>query len=87
MPIDKGLGRSAVGHCTDCEFGLPRHPDLAHEYDIERCVERLGNLETDGDAAARQCEDHRLAFFQMRQLAGKATTGIAAICEFHVRPP
>src|SRR5215472_13455763 len=87
MPVDKGLGRGAVCHCTDREFGLPRHPDLAYEDDIERRVERLGNLETDGNAAARQCQDHRLSFLQMRQLAGKATAGITAVCEFHVWPP
>jgi hypothetical protein len=83
LPVNKGVRSNAIGDCAEGELGLPRHADLANEHDIERRIERLGNLKTDGDAAARQGQDHRLPVRQMCQLAGKAASGITAICVFH----
>jgi hypothetical protein len=67
-----------------CQFGLPRHSDLAHEHNIERRIECLSNLEPDRDAAARQCQNHRLPVIKMRQLASEAATRIGAIQELHI---
>src|SRR6516225_459809 len=83
IPVDKSFRKGAVSDRTESELGLPGHPDLAHEHDIERCVERLGNLETDRDTAARQCEDDRLLVFQMQKLVSEPVAGVAAICVSH----
>jgi len=44
-----------VGDGAESELRLPGHPDFAHDHDVEWCAERLGNLETDSNAATRQC--------------------------------
>jgi hypothetical protein len=62
---------------------LPGHPDFAHEHDVERCAQRLGNLETDADTAARQCQDDRLRIFEMRQFGGQLPPGRCAISKSH----
>jgi hypothetical protein len=74
----------APSHRAECQFGLPRHSDLAHEHNIERRIECLSNLEPDRDAAARQCQNHRLPVVKMRQLASEAATRIGAIQELHI---
>src|SRR6516165_11127434 len=76
-----------VGNRTERELGLPGHPDLAHQHDIESCIERACDLEADRDTSARQYQDDRLPVFQMQQLFGKPAPGLATICELHVRPP
>jgi len=43
----------------------------------------LGNLETDSNAAARQCQDHRRPVFEMGQFGGQLTPGHFAIWEPH----
>ena len=87
ISIDKSCRAVTVGNRTERELGLPGHPDLAHQHDIESCVERACDLEADRDTAARQYQDDRLPVFQMQQLVSKLATGLAAICELHVRPP
>src|SRR5271166_3507592 len=82
--VDEGLRARPVGDGAKSELRLPGYPDFAHEHDVERCVERLGNLETDGNAAARQCQDHRRPVFEMGQFGGQLAPGRAAIGEFHV---
>ena len=41
------------------------------------------NLEADSDAATRQCQDHWLRVFEMRQFGGQLTPGHFAIWEPH----
>jgi hypothetical protein len=82
-PVDKNLRAGAVGDRAKSELGLPGHPDLSHEHDIKRRIERPGYLETDCDTATRQCQDDRLRALQMRQLVGEPAAGLAAICVFH----
>ena len=69
----------AVGDGAESQFGLPGHADIAHEYDIEWYIKRLGNLKSDGDAAARQGQDHRPTVFELGQLPGEAASGVATI--------
>jgi hypothetical protein len=83
IPVNKSLRAGAIGHRAESQFGLPGDPDLPDEYNIERRIEYLGNLEADRDPTARQCQDDRLSVFQMRQFIGKPAAGVAAICEFH----
>ena len=56
---------------TEREFGLPRHPDLADQHDVERGVESLGDLKTDRHAAARQGEYNWFLLPQLLQPRGK----------------
>jgi hypothetical protein len=83
-PVDKSLRTGPVSHRAERQLGLPRHSDLAHQHNIERRIECLGNLEPDRDAAARQCQNHRLLVLKMRQLASEAATRIGAIRELHI---
>src|SRR5690242_20939485 len=53
------------------QLGLERHADLAHQDDVERGVERPGDLDSDGDAAARQRQHDRIAGTQRCQPGGK----------------
>ena len=46
-------GRAAVDDRAHRQFRLERHADLAHQNQIERGVERRGDLRRDRDAAAR----------------------------------
>ena len=39
------------------QFGLERHAELAHDEDVERRLQCLGDLEGHRQAAARQAED------------------------------
>src|SRR5271169_6790381 len=84
MPVDESLVAGAAGDRAEGQLGLPGDPDLPHEHDIERRIERPGNLEADRDTAARQCQDDRLPVFQMQKLVGEPAAGLAAICELHV---
>src|SRR5882672_1874305 len=69
--VDDHLWIGSVHHRTEREFGLPRHPDLADQHDVERGVESLGDLKTDRHAAARQGEHNRFLLPQLLQLRGK----------------
>ena len=40
------------------QFRLPRNSELACDHDIQRNVQSLGNRESDGNAAAGQCDNH-----------------------------
>ena len=63
--------------------GCPGTPDLTNKHDIERRIEGLGNLKTDGDTAARQRRDQRPTAPQMCQLATKPASGFVASYVFH----
>ena len=63
---------------------MPGHADLAHEYDIEWRIKRLGNLESDGDDAAWQGQDYRPKIFEVGQLPGETASGVATIGVLHV---
>src|SRR5262249_44935261 len=84
--VDEGLRPSAVADRAERQFGLPRNADLAHENDIERRIERPGDLEPDRDAAARQGQHDRAPVFKMRQSARKLAAGIGAVGELHGGP-
>src|SRR5215469_8590088 len=81
--IDEDLGGRPIGNGTQSELGLPGHPDFAHQHDVEWRAERLGNLKTDSDTAARQCQDDRRPIFELRQFGSQLAAGRCSIGEFH----
>src|SRR5215472_16120333 len=81
--IDEDLGGCPIGNGTQSQLELPGHPDFAYQHDVERRAERSGNLKTDGDTAARQCQDDRRPVFELRQFGGQLAAGSRAIGEFH----
>ena len=54
------VGMAAIHHRAHRKLGLKGDADLAHEEEIERCVERLGNLRRNHDATSRQRENDRV---------------------------
>ena len=46
-------------------------------------AERSGDLKTDSDTAARQCQDDRRPIFELRQFGSQLAAGGCAIGEFH----
>src|SRR6185369_6819258 len=73
--IEKTLLISAVGHGTQPEFGTLRGAQFAHEQQIERNPQRLGDLIADRYAAARHGEYDGRRFAVMMQRSGQTTTG------------
>src|SRR6185437_10054245 len=69
--VDDHLWIGSVHDRTEREFGLPRHPDLADQHDVERGVESLGDLKTDRHAAARQGEYNWILLPQLLQPRGE----------------
>jgi len=84
IPVDENVWGGAVGDGAESQFGLPGHADLAHEYDIEWCIKRLVNLETDRNAAPRQGQEHRPKVFEVGQLPGETASGVTTIGVLHV---
>src|SRR5215469_6152375 len=81
--IDEDLEARSIGNGTQSKLGLPGHPDFAHQHDVEWRAERLGNLKTDSDTAARQCQDDRRPVLKLRQFGSQLAAGGCAIGEFH----
>ena len=73
----------AVDHRAHGELGLKGHADLAHQQEVERRIERGGNLRGHRHAAARQRQHHRLLVFVTRKCLGEPAAGIDAIDEGH----
>ncbi len=81
LSLEGTLG--SVGNGTDCELGLIWCPKLAHEDDIERCVETPGDLRADGNTAAGQRKDERMLQPHGRQRLGQQPPGLGPVCEYH----
>jgi hypothetical protein len=67
----KFLDRADAGRVADqiADHGEAGGDAEPHPQILSR---RLSNLEADRDAAARQCQNHRLPVIKMRQLASEA---------------
>ena len=72
---------AVLADCTDCELGLERRAELAHDHHVERRAQRLGHLVGDDDAAARQADDERMLGAQMLEGSGKLPAGVPAVAE------
>jgi hypothetical protein len=62
---------------------LARHAELAHDEHVERRPEDAGDLEGDGNAAARQAEDHGPGPSMVLEGVAQLATGVDAIDERH----
>ena len=61
---------------------MARHAELPHEEDVERSVERLGDLERNRDAAPREAENEDVRPHGVAaQLAGKHAAGLTAVAK------
>src|SRR5262249_15615639 len=71
------------------EFGLIGDSELADDDHIERRAERLGHLEGDRYAAAREPEHYKVAAArgQVPDRPGTVTPGIGPVHESHQLPP
>jgi hypothetical protein len=76
-----GLG--TVHHGARCKLGLLRYADLSDYQQVQRGAERLGHLECDGNAAARQGEDDWLVVAVPNERFSQAFACIGAIQEAH----
>lgn len=63
-----------------------RRADLSDQDQVQRRVERLGDLHRHRHAAARQGEHHHLAPLVLRKRLGQAATRIRPVVEGHDRP-
>ena len=63
------------------QFGLKRHPELAHHQDVKRRPQRLGDLERHRHPAARQAQHDYVLAVQRLQTLGQLTPCIATIVE------
>lgn len=75
--------RPAVDDRAHREFRLGRHTDLSHQDEIQRRIEPGCDLCGDGNAAARQCQDHRSLILVAGKSLGEQASGIYSILEAH----
>jgi len=65
---------------SERELLVAGDPELAHEVDVERRAEGLGDLVADGDAATRKREDDDVvAAGEAVQLLGEQASGLPAV--------
>ncbi len=72
--------------CAHAQLGLQRHPELAHDDDIQRRAQRLRHLERDRHSAPRQAQHNDKLAAQVTQPGGKPPSGIITISENHDSP-
>lgn len=73
---------SAARDGPDCEFLMPRMPDLAHHQDVKRSLELPRNFGADGNTASGQRQHHRiLPAALLQQGIAESSTGVAPIAE------
>ena len=65
------------------QLGLERHPQLAHDDDIQRRAQRPGHPERDRDPAPRQAQHHDRLAAQMPQPGREPPPRIITISEHH----
>lgn len=78
--VDRG---PAVDDRSHRELRLGWHTDLSHQDEIQRRVEPGCDLSGDGNAAARQCQDHRSLILVAGKSLGEQGAGIRSILEAH----
>ena len=69
------------------QLGMPRDPELAHHYDIQRPTQRPSHLRRYRDASPRQAQYHDRLAAQIPQPGGESPPGIITISENHIDPP
>ena len=74
-------GPAAIDDGAERELGLEGRADLAHEHQVERGIERPGDLEAHGHAAARQSEDHGSLILEAEQPLSKPAPCLGSIRE------
>jgi hypothetical protein len=79
--VDEHLRGAAVGHRAQGQFRLPRHADLAHQYDAERRRQRLGRRCADRHPAAGQRQHDGILFPQMREQRRKTLARLLAVAK------
>lgn len=70
---------AAGGECADGELGVGGMADFAHEKNVERNVERAGDLGADGHAAARQREHEGVLAGLRGEVPCERLAGFAAV--------
>ncbi|WP_324288954.1 hypothetical protein [Hoeflea ulvae] len=73
----------AIDNRAHGHFGLARHPDLAHQQQIERRLESACNRQRHIDTAAWQRQHHDVLATILRERMGEPVSGIPAINKCH----
>ena len=62
------------------KFFVSWDAELADDEEVERCVECLGDLEGDGDAAAREAEDEEVGQMgAVGEMGGELSAGVGSV--------
>jgi hypothetical protein len=75
--------RAAVDHRSHGQFGLRWHADLSHQDEVDWRLELGRDLRGDGNAAARQCQDHRPLPLVAGKRRGELTSRVRSVLEAH----
>ena len=66
------------------KFRLQGRADLAHQDQIERRLQPIGDLGRDRNATARQRQDHGMTVLVFRQSCGQLMAGIISVLKQHI---